>query len=125
VVARETELQALVPSVERDRRGDVEIVRLGGEIDLYAAAPLAEALDAAAQRSDFIVVDLTTVRFFDSSALGAVLRARRQVLGVGGNLVLVVAGAEASRVFQLTGLDRIFPRVGTLDEALEAVRDGA
>jgi anti-anti-sigma factor len=125
MVVRGIEPDALAPSVERERIGEVEIVRLGGEIDLYAAAPLAEALDVAVQRSGFIVIDLTNVRFFDSSALGVVLEARRKAQDVGGNLVLVVAGAEAPRVFQLTGLDRIFPRVGTVEEALEAVRNHA
>jgi anti-anti-sigma factor len=124
MVVRGIEPGALAPSVERDRIGEVEIVRLGGEIDLYAAAPLAEALDAAAQRSEFIVIDLTTVRFFDSSALGVLLQTRRKVLGLGGSLVLVASGGEAPRVFRLAGLDRILPLVETLDEALEAVRSG-
>src|SRR5262245_4115077 len=115
---------ALAPVFELDRRGDVEILHLGGEIDLYAADSLAEALEAARQRSDFIVVDLTAVRFLDSSALGVILETRRLLLGVGGGLVLVIDGPEAARLFHITGLERIFPLTQTLEEALEAVRNG-
>jgi anti-sigma B factor antagonist len=115
---------AFAPRIELERRGDVEIVHLGGEIDLYAADSLAEALEAARQRSEFIVVDLTAVRFVDSSALGVILEHRRLLLGLGGGLVLVVDGAEAERIFHVTGLDRIFPLAHTLEEALEDVRNG-
>lgn len=115
---------AFAPVIELERRGDVEIVHLGGEIDLYAADSLAEALEVARQRSEFIVVDLTAVRFLDSSALGVILETRRMLLGVGGGLILVVDGAEAARIFHVTGLERIFPLARTLEEALEAVRNG-
>ena len=110
------------PTVERDQRDGVEIVRLAGEIDLYAADMLAQALDAASRRSDLVVVDLGGVRFFDSTALGLLLQLRRRLLAVGGNLVLVVDGRESQRVFRITGLDSVVTLVATLDEALVEVR---
>ena len=112
----------LQPRVEREHRDGVEIVHLAGEIDLYAADELAQALDAAARRSDLVVVDLLNVRFFDSTALGLVLQLRRRLLGGGGNLVLVVDDHEAQRVFRITGLDRVVTLLPTLEEALKAVR---
>jgi anti-anti-sigma factor len=112
----------LQPRVERDSRGGVEIVRLGGEIDLYAAEGLSAALEEAAAASDLVVVDLLDVRFFDSTAVGLVLELRRRLLGVGGNLVLAVDGLETQRIFRITGLDRILTLAPTLDAALAAVR---
>lgn len=117
-----TPADELEPTVARSHRDGVEIVHLGGEIDLYAADVLSQALEAAARRSDLVVVDLLGVRFFDSTALGLVLQLRRRLLAVGGNLVLVVDGHEAQRVFRISGLDRIVTLVPTLDEALAAVR---
>lgn len=117
-----TDHRAVEPTVERDHRDGIEIVRLGGEIDLYAADRLAQALDTAARRSDLVVVDLLGVRFFDSTALGLLLQLRRRLLALGGNLVLVVDGREAQRVFKITGLDRVVTLVPTLDDALVEVR---
>lgn len=99
-------------------REGTQVVRLAGEIDLYAETALSEALEQAASRGEVIVVDLTDVAFFDSTALALVLEARRRVRGRGGDLVLVVDGLEATRVFTISGLDRIFTMTATLEEAL-------
>lgn len=108
----------LAPVVACYEREGTQVVRLAGEIDLYAETALSEALEQAASRGEVIVVDLTDVAFFDSTALALVLEARRRVRGRGGDLVLVVDGLEATRVFTISGLDRIFTMTATLEEAL-------
>jgi anti-sigma B factor antagonist len=116
------ETDELAPRVEVDLLDGVALVRLAGEIDLHASDLLEDAFATAVDRSQLVVVDLTAVRFFDSSALSSVLALRRRLIGVGGNLVIVVDGHEAPRVFRITGLDRIFPLVSTAEEAVAAVR---
>jgi anti-anti-sigma factor len=111
-----------VPRSAVDLVDDVAVVRLGGEIDLHASDLLERAFTEAGERSPLVVVDLAEVRFFDSSALGLMLALRRRLIGAGGNLIVVVDGHESERVFRITGLDRIFPLVSTVEEALEAVR---
>jgi anti-sigma B factor antagonist len=121
-IAPSEQLETLEPKIDREHRDGVEIVHVAGEIDLHAADALGAALDGAARRSDLVVVDLSNVRFFDSTALGLVLQLRRRLLAVGGNLVLVVDGRESQRVFQITGLDRLLTLLPTLEESLSAVR---
>ena len=68
-----------VDGVDR-RDGDV-VVRLAGEIDLYNAGEVGSALQeiAGSERPARVVVDLGEVEFVDSTALGALIEARKQL----------------------------------------------
>jgi anti-sigma B factor antagonist len=116
-------MEGLLPSIESEHRDGVDIVRLSGEFDLSAADLLQQAFDGVDSRSRLVVVDLSEVRFFDSTALGLVVGLRRQLLSSGGRLALVVDGPEAVRVFQISGLDRIFSLTRSLDEAVALLSD--
>ena len=56
-----------------DTAGDVIVVVVEGEHDIYTAPTLRERLDEALGRGGGIVVDLTAATFVDSSVLGALL----------------------------------------------------
>jgi anti-sigma B factor antagonist len=117
-------LDVITPRVELRELDGVEVVRLSGEFDLYAAEELEHAFDPLIARSRLVVVDLSEVQFFDSTALALVLGLRRRLLSIGGRLALVVDGHEAVRVFEISGLDRIFVLARTLEEALRLVQGG-
>ena len=117
-------LEDLAPRAERRQVDGVNVVSLSGEFDLHAADQLAEAFESAGASSRLVVVDLSDVRFFDSTALGLVLGLRRRLLSVGGRLALVIDGREAVRVFEISGLDRIFSLSRTVDEAVALVNGG-
>ena len=68
------------PIVLDDTAGDVVVVVVEGEHDIYTAPTLRERLDEALDRGGGIVVDLTAATFVDSSVLGALLDARRRAL---------------------------------------------
>ena len=104
-------------------------ISVSGEADLYTAPALEDELVgticAGATR---VVVDLTDVTFIDSTGLGVLVRAGRELRRVDGSLFLVVTDANVVRVFEMTALDRLFPIHATRDEALAAMtlaRDGA
>jgi anti-sigma B factor antagonist len=118
-------LEAITPRVDVRHVDAVEIISLGGEFDLHAADELGLAFDAASARSRLVVVDLSEVRFFDSTALGLVLGPRRRLLSAGGRLALVIDGREALRVFEISGLDRIFCLTRSLDDAVALVNGTA
>jgi anti-anti-sigma factor len=95
------------------------VLRLGGELDLYNADELREALTRAIMAgSTRIVVDLTQVEFLDSTALGVLIEARSK-LGRDG-LRLAGAQIETRRTLQVSGLDRHLAVHDTVDEALAA-----
>jgi anti-sigma B factor antagonist len=115
-------LEAITPRVESRQVDGVDVVSLSGEFDLSAAENLADAFERTSARSRLVVVDLSGVQFFDSTALGLVLGLRRRLLNIGGRLALVIDGREALRVFQISGLDRIFALSRTVDEAVALVK---
>jgi anti-anti-sigma factor len=107
-----------VAGIERD--GGVVLVRLAGELDLYNADSLREALfDVAAQRPERLVVDLTEVQFIDSTALGVLIEARSKLPNRRGFL-LAAPGLETRRALEISGLDRHFSIHETVDEAVGA-----
>jgi anti-sigma B factor antagonist len=64
------------PIVLDDAAGDVVVIVVEGEHDIYTAPTLRERLDEALGRGGGVVVDLTAATFVDSSILGALLDAR-------------------------------------------------
>ena len=84
------------PIVLDDDAGDVVVVVVEGEHDIYTAPTLRERLDEAIGRGGGIVVDLTGATFVDSSVLGALLDARRRALEARQGFVVCV-GEPSSR----------------------------
>ena len=106
------------PVREVVRQGDDVIVRLAGELDLYNAPILREALGAAVEQPPRrLVVDLAEVSFVDSTALGVLLEAR-SLLRDREEFVLAAPGAETRRTLQVSGLDRHIRVADTVEAAL-------
>jgi anti-sigma B factor antagonist len=97
------------------------VVRLGGELDLYNADDvrnaLAGAIDGGAGR---IVVDMSAVDFVDSTALGVLIEARSK-LGYDG-VLLAAPQLETRRTLEVSGLDRHLPVHDSVDAALASSR---
>ena len=108
------------PVKEIARNGDAVVVRLGGELDLYNAHlvrdALLESLEEAPQR---LVVDLAGVRFIDSTALGVLIEASRR-LPDRRAFLLASPGLETRRALHVSGLDRHFALHDSVDAALAA-----
>jgi anti-sigma B factor antagonist len=100
--------------------GDAYVVRLGGELDLYNANQVLDALGNVCNDSpDRIVVDLAQVEFIDSTALAVLIEART-MLENRRAFILAAPGLETRRALQISGLDRHFAVHETVPEALAA-----
>ena len=94
------------PVVGVSESGQALVLRLAGELDLYNAPALREALRACVERGPKrLVVDLAEVTFVDSTALGALVEARSRLRGAEG-LALAAPGLETRRALEVSGLDR-------------------
>jgi anti-sigma B factor antagonist len=108
-----------------DTAGDVTVVVVEGEHDIYTAPTLRDRLDEALERGGGIVVDLTGATFVDSSVLGALLEARRRAHEAGlGYVVCVGDQVEPSvrRILDITGLVPVLPVVTGREQAIETAR---
>jgi anti-sigma B factor antagonist len=85
-------------------------VALAGEIDVATVAEVKEKLTGAieANPGETVRVDLTAVDFLDSTGLGVLVGALRRARTAGGGIILAGARPNVAKVFQITGLDKVF-----------------
>lgn len=102
---------------EVDHDGSATVLSVKGEIDIATAPELEERLRAATGDGT-LVVDLTEVAFIDSTGLRALLTANEAASDAGSKLVLVVAEGPVTKLFDITGVDRIFEVADSRDAAL-------
>lgn len=108
------------PVLRVEKQGDACVVKLGGELDLYNAPQVREALtDACGDSSERVVVDLSEVEFIDSTALGVLIEARTR-LDNRRAFLLAAPGLETRRALEISGLDRHFRVHTSVSEALLA-----
>ena len=106
------------PVAEISRNNGAVVVSLAGELDLYNAHEVREALlECCAEGPNRLVVDLSSVRFIDSTALGVLIEARTKLENRRGFL-LAAPGLETRRALEISGLDRHFAVHDSLDDAL-------
>jgi anti-sigma B factor antagonist len=106
-------------SVTRSSNGDVPVVAVSGEVDVYSAPALKESLTGLLESGvSSVVVDLTAVAFLDSTGLGALVEARAATSEAGGSLPLVCNQQRILKLFTITGLDGVFAIHPTVDEAV-------
>jgi anti-sigma B factor antagonist len=103
-----------------DRNSDATVVHLAGELDLYNAQTVREALLAVAEESpQRLVVDLAAVNFIDSTALGVLIEARTRMANRKAFL-LASPGLETRRALEISGLDKHFNVHESVSDALSA-----
>ena len=102
------------------------VIELGGEVDLYTAPEFKERMvELIESGKKQIVVDLSKATFIDSTTLGVLVGGVKRLRPAGGSLALVCTDENITKIFEITGLDRVFPIHSSREEALEAVRSGA
>lgn len=109
------------PVKEVSSAGDgAVVVRLAGELDLYNAHVVRDALlDAADEEPQRLVIDLAEVTFLDSTALGVLIEARTRLRNRRAFL-LAAPSLEPRRALEVSGLDRHFAIHESVDDALGA-----
>jgi anti-sigma B factor antagonist len=102
------------------------VVALAGEVDIDTAPQfrlaVKHAIDAGASS---LIVDMAQVTFIDSTALGILVSGVRQARQRDGALAVVCTEENINRVFELTGLNRIFAICATREAANKALAEQA
>lgn len=99
-----------------------EVIEVGGEIDVLTAPKLREAvIDAVGRGRLNLIIDVQKVDFLDSTGLGVLVGALKRVRADGGSLDIVCTHARLLKIFEITGLDKVFG----LHESVEAARVAA
>jgi anti-sigma B factor antagonist len=97
------------------------VIAVTGEVDVATVPRLREQLHSlVAQGSHHIVVDLDAVDFLDSTGLGVLVGALKRVRTHDGELALVCTQPRIRKVFEVTGLTKVFSLFDSVDEAVAA-----
>ena len=84
-------------------------VDIAGEVDVYTSPQLKQDLVSMAERGyKQVIVNLSQVEYLDSTGLGVLIGGLKRMREAGGNLSLVAPGMRILRIFEITGLNKIF-----------------
>ena len=94
------------------------VVEVAGELDVCSSHTLREKLTATpVLDASRLVVDLSRLRFIDSTGIGVLAMAARR-LALEAGLTIVCPEGRVCRALTLAGLDRVVPLYSTRSEAL-------
>src|ERR1700720_2187392 len=92
-----------------DTRSPYTVLAVKGEVEVYTAPRLRERLvDLVSQGRLRIVVDLEGVDFLDSTGLGVLVGGLKRLRSNDGDLGLVCTQHRILKVFEITGLTKVF-----------------
>lgn len=93
-----------------EREGDVHTIALAGELDLAGAGRVEQELKRVeATDALSIVLDLSELRFVDSTGVRLSIAAQARSRADAGRLLLLRGPAGVQRVFELCGVDALLP----------------
>ena len=99
-------------------RDGYAVLTVRGEVDVYTAPKFREQLiELVAQGKQRIVVDLDAVDFLDSTGLGVLVGGLKRLRSHDGDLLLVCNQSRIRKVFEITGLTKVFSIYETVDAA--------
>ena len=102
--------------------GDSYVIALAGEVDLYTAPEFKQQLlDVIANGAKYVVVDFSDTTFIDSTTLGVLVGGVKRLRTNDGQLALVSSDRNITKIFEITGLDRVFSIYPSRDEAVANV----
>jgi len=107
--------------ISSDRMGDVAVAIMPmEELDASNAGEFKDDIAPVLEAHTKLVLDLSRLRFVDSSGLGAFISCLRKVNAKGGELKLCGMSKRIRAVFELVRMHRIFDIRDTKEEAVRA-----
>ncbi|MDQ2872569.1 MAG: STAS domain-containing protein [Candidatus Eremiobacteraeota bacterium] len=106
----------------REAQGDSYVVDLNGEIDVYTSPKVKDAIGDLIDKGHYnLVINLEKVRYIDSTGLGVLIGGLKRVREHGGTVNLVCTNPQIKKIFDITGLVKIFGIYDDEDAATKAL----
>lgn len=107
--------------LEVDDRNGHTVLAVTGEVDVYTAPRLRERLvELVTEGKRKIVVDLEGVDFLDSTGLGVLVGGLKRLRSNDGDMSLVSTQSRILKVFEITGLTKVFAIHDSVEAATAA-----
>jgi len=95
-------------------------ISVEGEIDVYTSPKVKEALNDLINKKHYnLIVNLESVSYIDSTGLGVLIGALKKVKENNGDIKLVCTNMQLKKIFDITGLVKIFGIFASEAEALK------
>jgi len=102
-------------------RGDVVVLDISGEIDLYNAPEIKDIVNKLIEQKKYnVVINLKEVTYIDSSGIGALISSLSNLKKYQGGLKIINVFAAVKKVFELTKLTSFFDIYDSEEEAAKA-----
>ncbi len=109
-----------------EARDRFTVLHLRGEFDTYYCPLLQEEVDGLLRAGETrVVLNLRLVKFINSTALGAILKASKALKKAGGGLALSKPSAFVRDIIEKVGLNRVVSIHGSDEDAGAALLAGA
>ena len=97
---------------------DVVVITFDGEIADFPV--LIQSVDnLIADGTRHLVIDLHSLPFINSAALGYLVKARANLERMDGELALARVQPAIQNILEMTGLDSVFPAFQSIEEAVD------
>lgn len=100
----------------------IPIIELSGEVDAYTCSMLRDAMvEVIEQGNPMVVVSMADVEYIDSSGLGTLVGGLKRASEHSGRIAVVARSIQIRKVFEITGLEKVFPLFETEIDATAAL----
>lgn len=97
-------------------------VEVQGEIDVYTSPRVKETINELIDQGQYnLIIDLEGVRYIDSTGLGVLIGALKKVREHDGRILLICTNPQIKKIFNITGLVKIFEIFKNEEEALKVL----
>jgi anti-anti-sigma factor len=108
--------------VIKERRDGVVVLTLKGEFDSFVTKPFSEEIaKVQGEGINHLVLNLLYVKYINSTALGAMIKARKACREARGDLVVSRPSPAVREAMESLGLDKLFTILDDDEAAVEAL----
>ena len=104
-------------------RDNILIVKLTGELDHHGADQIREKVDSKiiSSNSKNLILDLSELKFMDSSGIGIIIGRYKAVSSQGGKLYIVCPSKTINKLIRMCGIEKIITIKDSLNEIYEII----
>ena len=96
----------------------IPVIQLSGEVDAYTCSMLRDVMvEIFEQGNPNVVISMADVEYIDSSGLGTLVGGLKRASEQSGRIAVVANSVQIRKVFEITGLEKVFPLFDTEHEA--------
>ncbi|MGE3174519.1 MAG: STAS domain-containing protein [Planctomycetota bacterium] len=108
--------------IDKSIHDDYAVLTLKGEFDTFYCPSLQQEVEALVERGiNHLILDLRLVKFINSTALGAIIKAHKRCRAEAGDLVLAQPSNFVRDVVRKVGIDKLISMYDSEQEATKAI----